>query len=48
MILSISSKSFFCVTGAYTYVDCILLCPNILPMVTIGTPASRMTSEANE
>lgn len=48
MILSISSKSFFCVTGAYTCVDCILLCLSILPMVTIGTPASRITSEANE
>lgn len=48
MSVSISSNNFFGVTGAYTYVVLILLCPNILLIVSIGTPASRVMSEANE
>ena len=42
MYLSISSKSFFGVTRAYTCVVLISECPNILLTVSIGTPHGNL------
>ena len=46
MNLSMSSKSFFGLTRAYTCVVEMSECPNIRLMVSIGTPASSVISEA--